>query len=244
MSKPPEFSADVHKQLLAGLNIFNTASLTSEEDIAVAVAVLEGTFDDYSTGPIIHCSLQPEHPYAFEFMISFVNGVTSKYILHFVLNKFPPSLDISAFHPSLGYEIVSRLSRSLSQLPYPPNGRPEGLDDRCHHTQMAPSILEDLSTLLQPSFFEEAGSSNRKTTQKSKTSRHKAPTQASVHTEINDRLLRALGPQVPRTRGSVEEMIKSIVDNQKDTLRFFFTLLRRPEIITLVRNAYFRGNIH
>ncbi|KAI9453668.1 hypothetical protein BJY52DRAFT_1396510, partial [Lactarius psammicola] len=251
MSKSPEFSSSEHKQLLAGLNIFNTASLTSEEDIAVAVAVLEDTLDERSTGPIIHCSLQPEHPYAFEFVISFVNGVTSTYISDFVLNKFP--LKISAFHSSLGYEIVSRLSRSLLQLPYPPNARPEGLDDHCHRTQMAPSILEDLCMLLQPNFFEEADSSNRKirTTQQSKTLRRKAPTGA--HTEINDRLFRALGPQVPRTRESAEDMIKSIVDSQKDTLKSatnlslrpassFFALLRLPEVKTLVRNAYFRGN--
>lgn len=69
MSTLPETSS-VQKQLLAGLNIFNTASLASEEDIAIAVTVLEDTLDDHSTGPIIHCSLQPEHPYAFEFMIS------------------------------------------------------------------------------------------------------------------------------------------------------------------------------
>ena len=70
MSKPPEFSSGVHKQLLAGLNIFNKASLESEADVATAVDVLEGTLDDHSMGPIIHFSLQPEHFYAFEFMIS------------------------------------------------------------------------------------------------------------------------------------------------------------------------------
>lgn len=79
---------------------------------------------------------------------------------------------------------------------------------------MAPSVLEDLAVLLQPGFFEEGESSNRKATQ---TSRRKAIT--GVYAEINDRLFRALGPQVPRTRESVEEMIKSIVDNQKNTLR-------------------------
>ena len=144
-----------------------------------------------------------------------INDDTSAYIWGFVLDKFPSS--VSEFPSSLGYEIVSRLSHSLSQLSYPSNGRPEDLDDRCRHTEMAPSILEDLSILLQPSFFEEAESSNRKTAQQSKTSRRKAST--GVHTEINDRLFRALGPQVPRTRESVEEVIKSIVDNQKDTLR-------------------------
>ncbi len=142
-----------------------------------------------------------------------VNDVTSAYIWGFVLDKFPSS--VSEFPSSLGYEIVSRLSRSLSQLSYPSNGRQEDLDDRCRHTEMAPSILEDLSILLQRFF--EAESSNRKTAQQSKTSRRKAST--GVHTEINDRLFRALGPQVPRTRESVEEVIKSIVDNQKDTLR-------------------------
>jgi hypothetical protein len=183
-----------------------------------------------------------------------VNDVTSEHILNLVLNNFPE--DVSAFHSSLGYEIVSRLARSLLQL-YPSDGKPEGLDDRCHNTQIAPSTLEDLSMLLQTSFFE-AESSNRKTTQKSKSSRRIAPTR--VYTEINDRLFRALGPQVPKTRESAEEMMKSIVENQKNSLKvstltsnirrrytsfvqFFFTLLRPSEIATLVRNAYFRGNI-
>ncbi|KAH9017014.1 hypothetical protein EDB85DRAFT_2295003 [Lactarius pseudohatsudake] len=202
MSEPPEFSFGVQKQLLAGLKIFNIAALASEEDIATAVAVLEGTLDDHSMAPIIYCSLQHEHPYAFEFMISSINHVTSEYILGFIFNKFPPN--ISAFRSSLGYEIASRLSRFLSQLPYPSNGRPEGLDDRCHRTQMAPTILEDLSLLLQSGHLEEVEPEGR----------------------------------------SAEKMRGSIVDNQKDTVKFFFSLLQRPEITRLVRNAYFRGNIH
>ena len=132
--------------------------------------------------------------------------------MDFVLNKLSPT--VSTFRASLGYEIVYRLSRSLSQFPYSSNGKPEGLDDRCHHTQMAPSVLEDLALLLQPGYFEEGGSSNRKTTQ---TSRRKAVT--GVYSEINDRLFRALGPQVPSTRESVEEAIMSIVDSQKATLK-------------------------
>jgi hypothetical protein len=70
MSETIEFSSGVQKQLLAGLNIFKIASLTSEEEIATAITVLEGTLDDHSIAPIIHCSLQLEHPYAFEFMVS------------------------------------------------------------------------------------------------------------------------------------------------------------------------------
>ncbi|KAH9075547.1 hypothetical protein EDB83DRAFT_2312005 [Lactarius deliciosus] len=235
----------VHKQIWADLNIFNTASLTSDEDIAIAVAVLEGTLDGYSAGPIIHRSLQPEHPYAFEFMISSVNNTTFAYILSFVLNKFPSNP--SEFRSSLGYETVFRLSRSLSQLSYDFNGRPEYLDDHCRRTEMAPTVLEDLSTLLQSSFFEEAESSNRKTTQQSKAQQSKTPRRrkalTGAHAEIEDKLFQALGSRVPRTRESAEKILTEVVKNQKDTLRFFFTLLRRPEITRLIRSAYFRGNI-
>jgi hypothetical protein len=68
--QPPELSADVHKQLLAGLDIFHPSRLSTKDDIAVAVNVLEGSLDDKSIGPIILCSLQPEHPYVFEFIVS------------------------------------------------------------------------------------------------------------------------------------------------------------------------------
>lgn len=69
-SQSSELSADVHKQLLAGFNIFHPSRLVTEEDVAVSVSVLEGSLDNKSIGPIILCSLQPEHPYAFEFIVS------------------------------------------------------------------------------------------------------------------------------------------------------------------------------
>jgi len=65
-----EISTDVHKQLLAGLDIFHPSRLRTKDDIAVALNVLEGSLDDESTRPIILCALRPEHPYVFEFIIS------------------------------------------------------------------------------------------------------------------------------------------------------------------------------
>lgn len=72
MSQPllPGLSADIHKQLLAGLDIFHPSRLVTEDDVAVAINVLEGSLDKKSIGPIILCSLLPEHPYAFEFIVS------------------------------------------------------------------------------------------------------------------------------------------------------------------------------
>ena len=70
MFQPSDLSADVHKQLLAGLNVFHPSRLATEDDIAVAIDVLEGSLDIKSIGPIIFCSLQPEHPCVFEFIVS------------------------------------------------------------------------------------------------------------------------------------------------------------------------------
>lgn len=88
MSRSSELSEDVHKQLLAGLNIFHASRLATEDDIALAVNVLEGSLDNESIGPIILCSLQPEHPYVFEF-------INSCKLVLFLL----PSVTVDA-HPS------------------------------------------------------------------------------------------------------------------------------------------------
>jgi hypothetical protein len=68
--QPPELSADVHKQLLASFDIFHPSRLATKKEIAVAVNLLEGSLDNKSIGPLILCSLQPEHPYVFEFIVS------------------------------------------------------------------------------------------------------------------------------------------------------------------------------
>jgi hypothetical protein len=68
--QPPILAADVHKQLLAGFDIFHPSRLATEDDITAAVIFLEGSLDNKSIGPIILCSLQPEHPYVFEFIVS------------------------------------------------------------------------------------------------------------------------------------------------------------------------------
>jgi hypothetical protein len=69
-SQSPEISADIRKQLLAGLDIFYPSRLVTEDDIAVAVNVLEGSLDKKSIGPIVICAFQPEYPYVFEFIVS------------------------------------------------------------------------------------------------------------------------------------------------------------------------------
>jgi len=60
----------VHQQLLAGFTIFRPSLLRTGADIAAAVGVLEDSLDDKSIGPILLCSLLPEHPYVFEFIVS------------------------------------------------------------------------------------------------------------------------------------------------------------------------------
>ncbi|KAH9981609.1 P-loop containing nucleoside triphosphate hydrolase protein [Russula compacta] len=240
MSKSQSISTDIHKQLLAGLNIFHPSRLVTEDDITVAVNVLEGSLDHESIGPIILCSLQPEHPYVFEFIVSFVSKGSAKLLSRFVLDSIPPD---AGFQASLEYKILSRLSHTLSRLSYPSGQQPEHLDEYRQNIEIAPALLEDLSKLLGEGFLDKAeaeGRTNKRNTQRGKTQRSKVV--SSVHAEINDRLFRALGREAPRSRDAAEQLVKSIIDTQKDILKSFITLIRTPETARLVRSAYFREN--
>jgi hypothetical protein len=67
MPQSSELSASVHKKLSGAFDIFNPSRLSTEDDITVALKVLEDCLDNES---IILCSLQPEYPYVFEFIMS------------------------------------------------------------------------------------------------------------------------------------------------------------------------------
>ncbi|KAI0247856.1 hypothetical protein BJV78DRAFT_1285222 [Lactifluus subvellereus] len=214
-----KISTNLQNQLLAGLDIFKPSRLSTEEDIATAVNVLEDTLDKESIEPIILVSLQPGHPYAFEFILSSISEDCATLVSKFILDKFPS--DVDGLNDSLGYQVLSRLSHSLSRLPYPSTPLQERLDDHRRKVEKAPAVLEDLTKLLRGGWFDDAGK--------------------GMGTEINDRLFQALGHQAPKSHDSAQRLLQSTMDTQKNTLKFFLTLTR--DHATLVRNMYFRENV-
>jgi hypothetical protein len=231
----PRLSADVHRQLLASFNIFHPSCLATEEDIAIAVNVLEGSLDNESIGPIILCSLQLEHPYAFEFIVSCklvlfapverlltpttaVSEDSSEVVLKYILDRLPSDAD--GFRTSLGYHVLSRLSRCLSRLPYPSDQQPVHFDNYQKDIEAAPALLEDISRLLQGEHLDGAeaeGNTNKKSKQRGKSQRSKVTSVA--YPEINNRLFRDRGHEVPRDRQSAEGLVHSIIATQKDALK-------------------------
>jgi hypothetical protein len=139
-----------------------------------------------------------------------------KVILQYILDGLPS--DASGFRASLGYQVLSRLSRSLSRLPYDSDQKPERLDDYRRDIETAPSLLDDLFKLLREGYLDTAeaeSKANKKTMQRGKTSRFKVT--SGAHAEINDRLFNA-GRKAPKDRDSAEEMIRSIIATQKNAL--------------------------
>ena len=140
-----------------------------------------------------------------------------KVVSQYILDRLPS--DAGGFRASLGYQVLSRLSQSLSRLPYHSDQKPERLEDYRRDIEIAPALLEDLLKLLREGYLDKAeveGKANRKNMQRGKTSRFKATTGA--HVEINDRLLNALGRQAPKDRDSAEEMTRSIIVTQRNAL--------------------------
>ena len=142
----------------------------------------------------------------------------AKFISEFLLKNFPSTAE--GFNSALGYQVLFRLSNSLSRLPYPPNQQQKQLDDRRSEIEKAPAVLEDLSKLLQGGVFDDAeaeGKASKKNKQRSKSSRSNATTAA--HAEINDRLCQALGYQAPKSRDSAQQLLQSTLDTQKNILK-------------------------
>jgi hypothetical protein len=147
-----------------------------------------------------------------------INEDSLELVSQFILNKLPSDTD--GFQASLGYQILSRLSHSLSRLPYPSGQQPVHFDDHRREIEAAPALLEDLSRLLREGYLngaEAEGKTNKKNMRRSKNQRSKATSVA--HSEINDRLFQALGLEAPRNRGSAEELMRSIIATQKNTLK-------------------------
>jgi hypothetical protein len=148
-----------------------------------------------------------------------INEDGVKLVSQFILEK----INTDGFRDTLAYQILSRLSHSLSRLPYPSGQQPDNFDDHRRDTEAAPALLEDLSRLLREKYLDGAeteGKMNKKNTQRGKTQRSKVTSVA--HAEINDRLFQALGRESPRSRESAEELIQSIITTQKNTLKVRF----------------------
>lgn len=160
------------------------------------------------------------------------------FVSRYIFNGFPSNAD--GFQASLGHRILSRLSHSLARLSYPSGQQPDQLNDHRHNIEIAPALFEDLSTLLRGGFLDEAEvekKASKKNTQRVKTSRSKVT--SGEHSQINDRVFRALGREGPRSRSAAEELVQSVIDGQRNILevRLLLSPFHRLSLLKAVPNA-------
>lgn len=147
-----------------------------------------------------------------------VSEGSSKMVVQYIFERLPSDAD--GFEASLGHQVLSRLSYSLTRLPYPSGQRPDHLNDHRRNIELAPTLLENLSKLLREGYFDGGrteGKANKKNAQRGKTQLSKAP--SAAHDEINNRLFTALGRAAPRNRESAEKLVQSIIATQKEILK-------------------------
>jgi hypothetical protein len=157
-----------------------------------------------------------------------------KVVSQYILDRLPS--DAGGLRASLGYQVLSRLSQSLSRLPYHSDQKPERIDDYRRDIEIAPALLEDLFKLLREGYLDKAeveGKANKKNMQRGKTSRFRVT--SGAHVEINDRLFNALGSKAPNDRDSAEEVIRSIIVTQKNALEV--RLSPAPPPLTLLGHS-------
>lgn len=169
-----------------------------------------------------------------------------------ILNKFPSRIE--EFYDSVGYQVISRLSYTLDNLPFATGGKPDGLDDHLQHGKMALATLKELRELLQGKVLNKRPIVTKKDKRSPQLYRQSEP---SANMEGAIQCFEALGLRFPRTRLSAEETTQKIIDTQRNVLKvrlpllstspltvvlniyqFLFRAIRNREIIGLIRTAY------
>lgn len=153
-----------------------------------------------------------------------------KVVSQYILDRLPS--DARGFRASLGYHVLSGLSQSLSAsrifLTKSLNilMTIDAISNKHLHFKRSFKLL--LERYLDKAKVE--GKAKKKNMQRGRTSRFKV--KSGAHVEINVRLLRALGHEAPKDRDSAEEMIRSIIATQRDSLEV--RLSHVPPTLTLL----------
>lgn len=147
-----------------------------------------------------------------------INEDYATFFSKFILDRFPS--DVGGLSDSLGYQVLSRLSHSLSRLPYSSTQLQERLDGHRREIEKAPVVLEDPSKFLQGGWFDDAeadGKTNKRSTTRPTTSRFEVAT--GMDAEVNDQLFQALGHQAPKSHDPAQHLLQSTMDTQKTILK-------------------------
>ncbi|KII86508.1 hypothetical protein PLICRDRAFT_44106 [Plicaturopsis crispa FD-325 SS-3] len=217
------------------LSILNVDALKSDDAIRIAVNEFETALRDGAFDALITQILS--RPHLFEFLVSASDLLAAK-----VLAQFPSKHD--EFISSTSAKILGKLSLSLAFLPH--DFPPETFQSLRECRSSFDLALKVIPTVMALPF--DAGSpidacdededehlasmSNwiKQPRQKKKRTKRTVPLDMKVFDE--------LGVQVPTTPQEAKNLAAQILQDQKGVLEFFLSILRRPELSSVVKALY------
>ncbi|KAI0317342.1 hypothetical protein OF83DRAFT_1121755 [Amylostereum chailletii] len=215
---------NLSKIFILDFDLFHPERLASDEDLAVALQVFEGSIDTLSLPHIIEGALKVE--LALAFALSVVDDTTVKPFMDFFMAEFPMSRN-SFKYTSIHVQCFSSLSLSLLRLDPVRDVDPADVDHYRRSVELAPRVLRALTSMLNDPTF---GATKRP--------RNKSKAMSRPEGGIDVKAFQDLDMKVPANKEEAEELEEKVLRRQRDILMFFLQMVRRPEVASSIKDEY------
>ncbi|KAI0317334.1 P-loop containing nucleoside triphosphate hydrolase protein, partial [Amylostereum chailletii] len=213
-------------------DILHPECMASEEDLAAALQVFEGSLDVPSLPHIIERALPTE--LALEFILSAVGDDAFCLFVEFLASEFPTSRN-SFNYTSLAVQVLAALSLSLSRLDHVRDLEPANIDEYRRSIELAQRVLLALTSMLNdPAFTSRA----EQPTRGQQRSRKKSRAMSRSEVMVDVKAFQNLDIKVPASREEAEELEQSILGRQREILMSLVQMVRRPEVAASIKEKY------
>ncbi|PBL01521.1 hypothetical protein ARMGADRAFT_984178 [Armillaria gallica] len=208
-------------------DLFAPEKLTSTDALERALQELQSILTKDNFSHIFQELFDNESPDTILLVFSSLSETTS--LTSWFLESFPS--EAADYDVTIHYKTISWLSTELLSSPFVAE---KDLCARYHEAaQIAPNVLQYLD-----SFLHSVQHHNKKG--KAKPSQWKLPqvNRADGTTTLVEKYFDVLNVNIPKTPSQAAILVDHILQSQRDTLKFYLKLLRRPEISTSLKECF------
>ncbi|KAI0321924.1 hypothetical protein OF83DRAFT_1289699 [Amylostereum chailletii] len=220
------------KLFVLDFDILHPSRISSDDDLTSALETFEGCLDAFSTPHMIEKSLRVEH--AFEYIMGAMSMETHHHIVDFILSQFPASAT-TCNSTSVAVRCLATLSLTLCRLGSLRETEATTMDGYRRTIELAPRVLHALASMLDdPAFVTRADEKPIRGQHPRKKSR--AMSRSEVVVDV--KAFRDLDIQVPGYREDAEQLVETILNQQRDILVSLLQIVRRPDVATSIKEKY------
>ncbi|EKM60420.1 uncharacterized protein PHACADRAFT_179724 [Phanerochaete carnosa HHB-10118-sp] len=222
------------KRIKLDPNIFNAAVLSDEMNLDIATGIVESHLASAAVDKQ-HMLVQfLDQRGMFEYLTSVLSEPSYRRLAETALATVPTAA--KEFERSFAYTLLKRLSNYFGALSLLPD-----MDERGRAVESAAQVLESLairynalkSVAAEPNDAKAKGKARRM----SHSARKKVKAAARIPA-VDETAFAKIGRDVPNDKEEAQALVREILEEQQNTLKFYLETLRKPAFAAIIKNSY------